>query len=46
VLNVTALGHSIEDARARVYAAVERIECEGSQYRSDIAARVAARVAS
>jgi phosphoribosylamine--glycine ligase len=46
VLNVTALGHSIEEARARVYAAVEHIECEGSQYRSDIAARVAERVAS
>ena len=46
VLNVTGLGRSIEEARARAYAAVERIECAGSQYRSDIAARVAERVAS
>ncbi len=45
ILNVTALGRSIDEARERVYAAVERIECEGSQYRSDIGARVTARVA-
>ena len=44
VLNVTALGGSVEEARAKAYAAVERIECEGAQYRTDIAARVAARV--
>jgi phosphoribosylamine--glycine ligase len=44
VLNVTALGDSVEEARAKAYAAVERIECEGAQYRTDIAARVAARV--
>jgi phosphoribosylamine--glycine ligase len=46
VLNVTGMGASIEDARDRAYAAVERIEFDGSQYRSDIAARVAERVAS
>ena len=45
VLNVTALGDTVEAARTRVYAAIERIECEGAQYRGDIAARVAARVA-
>jgi phosphoribosylamine--glycine ligase len=46
VLNVTGMGPSIEDARDRAYAAVERIEFDGAQYRSDIAARVAERVAS
>jgi phosphoribosylamine---glycine ligase len=46
VLNVTALGDTAEEARAKAYAAVERIECEGAQYRTDIAARVAARVGS
>ena len=44
VLNVTGLGESIEDARARAYEAVEQITFEGAQYRSDIAARVAERV--
>jgi phosphoribosylamine--glycine ligase len=44
VLNVTGLGESIEDARARAYEGVERIEFEGAQYRSDIAARVVERV--
>jgi phosphoribosylamine--glycine ligase len=46
VLNVTGLGPSLEEARARAYAAVERIRFDGAQYRSDIAARVAARVGS
>jgi phosphoribosylamine--glycine ligase len=46
VLNVTGLGPSLEDARGRAYAAVERIHFDGAQYRSDIAARVAARVGS
>jgi phosphoribosylamine--glycine ligase len=46
VLNVTGLGPSIEAARGRAYAAVERIDFAGAQYRSDIAARVAERVAS
>jgi phosphoribosylamine--glycine ligase len=44
VLNVTGLGDSVEEARARAYEAVEHIDFEGAQYRSDIAARVAARV--
>ena len=44
VLNVTALGDSVDEARARAYEAVERIDFEGAQYRSDIAARVAERV--
>jgi phosphoribosylamine---glycine ligase len=46
VLNVTGLGPSLEDARGRAYAAVERIHFDGAQYRSDIAARVAERVGS
>jgi phosphoribosylamine---glycine ligase len=45
VLNVTGLGPSAQDARARAYAAVERIRFEGAQFRTDIAAQVAARVA-
>ena len=44
VLNVTALGASLDEARERAYDAVRRIEFEGAQYRTDIAARVAARV--
>ncbi len=44
VLNVTGLGDSVEQARARAYEAIERIEFAGAQYRSDIAARVAERV--
>ena len=44
VLNVTGLGPSLEEARARAYAAVERIGFEGARFRSDIAARVAERV--
>jgi phosphoribosylamine--glycine ligase len=44
VLNVTGLGESVDEARARAYEAVEHIEFEGAQYRSDIAARVAERV--
>jgi phosphoribosylamine--glycine ligase len=44
VLNVTGLGESIDVARARAYEAVERIDFEGAQYRTDIAARVATRV--
>jgi phosphoribosylamine--glycine ligase len=46
VLNVTALGPTIADARERAYAAVERISFDGAQYRRDIAARVAERVTS
>ncbi len=44
VLNVTGLGDSVEEARARAYEAIERIDFEGAQFRSDIAARVAERV--
>jgi phosphoribosylamine--glycine ligase len=44
VLNLTGLGASIAEARARAYDAVERVSFDGAQYRSDIAARVAERV--
>jgi phosphoribosylamine--glycine ligase len=37
VLNVTATGASIEDARARVYEACELISFDGARYRRDIA---------
>ena len=46
VLNVTGLGPTLEEARGRAYAAVQKITFDGAQYRSDIAARVAERVAS
>ena len=46
VLNVTGLAPTLEEARGRAFAAVERIKFDGAQYRSDIAARVAERVAS
>jgi phosphoribosylamine--glycine ligase len=39
VLNVTALGESVAEARERAYGAVERIEFPGVQYRHDIALR-------
>jgi phosphoribosylamine--glycine ligase len=39
VLGVTALGDDAEAARARAYAAVERIQLDGKQYRRDIGAR-------
>jgi phosphoribosylamine--glycine ligase len=38
VLNVTALGASVEEARERAYAACELISFEGMQFRRDIAA--------
>ncbi len=41
VLGVSAVGRSISDARARAYAAVDRIGWEGMQYRTDIAADAA-----
>jgi phosphoribosylamine--glycine ligase len=44
VLNVTGLGPSLEEARARAFASVQRIRFDGAQFRSDIAARVAERV--
>jgi phosphoribosylamine--glycine ligase len=37
VLSVVALGDSLSQARERVYAAVERIELDGSHHRTDIA---------
>ena len=37
VLSVVALGASVEAARERAYEAVERINLEGAQYRTDIA---------
>ncbi len=41
VLSVVALGSDFADARARVYAALETIQLDGGQYRTDIALRVA-----
>ena len=38
MLDVTALGSTIADARARAYAAVDLITWPGVQYRPDIAA--------
>jgi phosphoribosylamine---glycine ligase len=40
VLGVTALGLGLEQARAKAYAAVDRIELTGKQVRRDIGARV------
>jgi phosphoribosylamine--glycine ligase len=39
VLAVTALGETVETARARAYEAVSRIQFEGAHYRRDIALR-------
>jgi phosphoribosylamine---glycine ligase len=39
VLNVTAVGDSVAEARERAYGAVDRIEFPGVQYRHDIALR-------
>jgi phosphoribosylamine---glycine ligase len=39
VLNVTALGPSLEEARHRAYAACDLISFDGMRFRSDIAAR-------
>jgi phosphoribosylamine--glycine ligase len=46
VLNLTALGGSPAEARDRAYDAATRIEFDGMQMRSDIAARAVDRVAS
>ncbi len=46
VLNLTALGATPAEARDRAYDAAGRIEFEGMQMRSDIAARAVDRVAS
>jgi phosphoribosylamine--glycine ligase len=37
VLDVTALGTTIDDARAKAYAAASKIRMDGMQYRTDIA---------
>jgi phosphoribosylamine--glycine ligase len=39
VLNVTATGESVTDARDRAYSAVELIDFPGAQYRRDVALR-------
>jgi phosphoribosylamine---glycine ligase len=39
VLNVTGLGDSLHEARAQAYAAIERIDFAGAQYRTDVALR-------
>jgi phosphoribosylamine--glycine ligase len=46
VLNVTGLGPTPAAARERAYDAAERIEFDGKQMRTDIAARAVERVAS
>jgi phosphoribosylamine--glycine ligase len=45
VLDVTALGRTLAEARGRAYAACELISFEGAQYRHDIAAVAAKREA-
>jgi phosphoribosylamine--glycine ligase len=39
VLDVTGVGASVAEARERAYAAVERIDLPGGQFRADIASR-------
>ena len=46
VLNVTALGNGPAEARERAYAGAEKIEFNGKQMRTDIAARAADAVAA
>ncbi|WP_053748953.1 phosphoribosylamine--glycine ligase [Streptomyces sp. MMG1533] len=41
VLSVTAVGEDLTEARDRAYRAVARVNLDGSQYRTDIAAKVA-----
>jgi phosphoribosylamine--glycine ligase len=43
ILNVTATGETLADARERVYAAVEKIHFAGVRFRSDIASAAATR---
>ena len=40
VLNVTGIGPSVADARARAYAGIEQIRLAGMQFRTDIAAGI------
>jgi phosphoribosylamine--glycine ligase len=42
VLSVTATGTDLTEARERAYQAVGRIGLDGSQHRTDIAAKAAA----
>ncbi len=44
VLNVTGLGATLAEARARAYDAVDKVDFQGAQHRRDIAATVAERV--
>ncbi|WP_225859004.1 phosphoribosylamine--glycine ligase [Streptomyces albicerus] len=46
VLSVTASGTDLTQARTRAYAAVDRIRLDGSQHRTDIAAKVAGAAAA
>jgi phosphoribosylamine---glycine ligase len=46
VLAVTATADTLDDARARAYAGVARIDFAGAQFRTDIAARAAADAAA
>ncbi len=46
VLNVSALGSTIAEARERAYAACEKISWEGMRYRSDIALEAAKKEAA
>jgi phosphoribosylamine---glycine ligase len=39
ILNVTGVGGTLEEARARAYEACERVSFEGAHYRRDIAAK-------
>ena len=40
VLCITALGHSLQDAKKEAYSAVEEIDWEGKYFRKDIGFRV------
>jgi len=42
VLNVTAVGPSLTDAREQAYAALDHIRLDGAQFRTDIGARAVA----
>ncbi|KPI29856.1 Phosphoribosylamine--glycine ligase [Actinobacteria bacterium OK074] len=46
VLSVTATGADLTEARARAYTALARIDLDGSQHRTDIAAKAAADAAA
>ncbi len=43
MLGVTALGDDVAEAVREAYGAVERIRCDGMQYRRDIGHRALAR---